>query len=159
MFALALGCTVLATLLSTPVVSDSSGHTFCDRGTERSGVILIGTPAPRNDQVPFDIEFPRRLMTVWFDKPVKVGDRILMGRYLIEHDNARMAHGWPCTYLYSAADPRLPVVAFRCRHIARPASTHPTVVVRSVKDAIGMRELMAFQFAGEVGAHGVPTVQ
>ena len=159
MFALALGCTVLATLLSTPVVSDSSGHTFCDGATERSGITMITTTVTRSDQVPFDVEFPRLLMTVWFDKPMKVGDRILMGRYLIEHDNGRMAHGRPCTFLYSAADPRLPVVAFRCRHIARSASTHPTVVVRSVKDVIGMRELVAFQFAGEVGAHGVPTVQ
>lgn len=159
MFAHALGCTVLATLLSTPVVSGSSGLTFCDRATERSGVTMMGTTAPRGDQVLYDVEFPRRLMTVWFDKPTKVGNRILMGRYLIEHDNARMAHGWPCTYLYSAADPRLPVVAFRCRHLARPASDRPTVVVRSVKDAIGMRELVAYQFSDEVGAHGVPTIR
>ena len=158
MFAHALGCTVLATLLSTPVVSDSSGDTFCYRANDRSDIAMIGI-VTRSDQVPFDVEFPRRLMTVSFDKPTKVGNRILMGRYLIEHDNARMARGRPCTYLYSAADARLPVVAFRCRHLARPASNRPTVIVRSVKDAIGMRELVGFQFAGEVGAHGVPTVR
>lgn len=158
MFAHALGCTVLATLLSTPVVSDSSGDTFCDRANDRGDITMIGI-VTRSDQVPFDVEFPRRLMTVSFDKPTKVGNRILMGRYLIEHDNARMARGRPCTYLYSAADTRLPVVAFRCRHLARPASNRPTVIVRPVKDAIGMRELVGFQFAGEVGAHGVPTVR
>ncbi len=159
MLAHALGCTVLATLLSTPIVSDANGHTFCDRAPERGAVTMIGTIAPRRDQIPYDVEFPRRLMTVWFDKPMKVGDRILMGRYFIEHDDTRMAHGRPCTYLYDADDPRLPVVAFRCRHLVRPASTRPMVIVRSVKDVIGMRELIGFQFAGEAGAHGVPTVR
>jgi hypothetical protein len=158
MFAHALGCTVLAMLFSTPLVSDSSGRTFCGPATDR-GDVMIETAVPQRDQATFDGEFPRRLMTVWFDKPMKVGDRILMGRYLIEHDDVRMAHGYPCTYIYSAADPRLPVVAFRCRHLARAASAQPTVVVRSVRNAIGMRELVAFQFAGEAGAHGVPTVQ
>ena len=158
MFAHALGCTILATLLWTPIVPLASEQALCERATVPS-VSTIVTIAPTRDQDVFDIEFPRRLMTVWFDKPTKVGDRILMGRYLIEHDNVRMAHGRPCTYLYSAADPRLPVVAFSCRHLARAASTHPTVIVRSVKDVIGMRELVAFQFAGEVGAHGVPTVR
>ena len=157
MFAHALGCTVLAALLWTPIVPAPSGQAQCERATER--VATIATIAPARDQDLFDIEFPRRLMSVWFDKPTKVGDRILMGRYLIEHDNVRMAHGRPCTYLYSAADPRLPVVAFSCRHLARAAATRPTVIVRSVKDAPGMRELVAFQFAGEVGAHGVPTVR
>jgi hypothetical protein len=159
MFAHVLGCTVLAALLSTPMVSDSSGRTFCDRATERGDITMIETVVPQRDQATFDGEFPRRLMTVWFDKPMKVGDRILMGRYFIEHDDVRMAHGLPCTYLYSAADPRLPVVAFRCRHLARAASAQPTVVVRSVKNAIGMRELVSFQFPGEAWAHGVPTAQ
>jgi hypothetical protein len=107
----------------------------------------------------WDVEFPTQVMEVIFDKPTKIGDRILMGRYLIEHDNARMARGWPCTYLYDADDPRLPVVAFRCRHLDRPAPAQPTLIVRSVKNVPGMRELVAFQFAGEVGAHGVPTVR
>ena len=99
MFAHALGCTVLAMLFSTPLVSDSSGRTFCGPATDR-GDVMIETAVPQRDQATFDGEFPRRLMTVWFDKPMKVGDRILMGRYLIEHDDVRMAHGYPCTYIY-----------------------------------------------------------
>ena len=159
MFAHALGCTVLAALVATPVASHSDDHIFGKDATERSVITISATVAAPTGQVVWDVEFPNKVMTVWFDKPTKVGDRILMGRYLIEHDNARMARGRPCTYLYSAADPRLPVVTFRCLHLTRAASTRPVVILRSVPTAIGMRELVGFQFAGEVGAHGVPTVR
>ena len=110
----------------------------------------------RNDRAEDAIEFHQQIMTVWFYKPVKVGDRILFGKYIIEHDNARMRRGQPCTHLYDASDPRLPVVAFRCTHLTRPEATRPTVIVRSFKVANGMTELVAFQFAGETLAHGVP---
>jgi hypothetical protein len=98
----------------------------------------------------------RQTMAVWFHKPVKIGDRILLGKYLIEHDNNRMARGWPCTYIYAASDPRLPIVAFRCTHLERPLTTAPTIVVRRLHEANGMTEFLAFQFAGETAAHGVP---
>lgn len=110
----------------------------------------------RNDQVRDAIEFHRQIMTVWFYKPVKVGDRILFGKYIIEHDNARMSRGQPCTHVYAASDPRLPVVAFRCRHITRPETAGPIVMVRPFRVANGMTELVAFQFAGETLAHGLP---
>ena len=103
------------------------------------------------------LEPVRQTIAVWFHKPVKVGDRILLGKYLIEHDNDRMARGRPCTYIYAASDPRLPVVAFHCRHVKKPLSTQPTLVMRSLGDANGMTELVAFQFAQETAAHGVPT--
>ena len=102
------------------------------------------------------VEFNRQTMTVWFHKPIKVGDRILFGQYIIEHDNARMRRGQPCTHLYAASDPRLPVVAFHCRHLTRPETAGPIVLVRSFRVANGMAELVAFQFAGETLAHGVP---
>ena len=98
----------------------------------------------------------RQTMTVWFHKPVKIGDRILFGRYFIEHDNNRMARGWPCTYIYAAADPRLPVVAFHCTHLKRPMAAAPTLVMRPLGEANGLSELLAFQFAGETAGHGVP---
>jgi hypothetical protein len=110
----------------------------------------------RVDHVRDAVEFHRQTMTVWFYKPIKVGDRILSGKYIIEHDNVRMSRGLPCTYLYAASDPRLPVVSFRCRHLTRPETAAPTVIVRSFHVANGMTELVAFQFAGETLVHGVP---
>lgn len=98
----------------------------------------------------------RETMTVWFTKPVKVGDRILFGKYVIEHDNNRMARGRPCTHIYAASDLRLPVVAFHCTHLTRAARARPSVTLQSLGDANGMTRLMEFQFAGEVGAHGTP---
>jgi hypothetical protein len=110
----------------------------------------------RSNHVKDAVEFPRQIMTVWFYKPVKVGDRILFGKYIIEHDNERMSRGQPCAHLYAASDPRLPVVSFRCRHITRPETTANIVMVRSFRVASGMTELVAFQFAGETLAHGLP---
>ena len=70
--------------------------------------------------------------------------------------DVRMARGEPCTYIYAASDLRLPVVTFHCTHLERGRSGAPTVVLRSLGESNGMKELVAFQFAGEIGAHGVP---
>ena len=110
----------------------------------------------RFDHASDPVEFHQQIMTVYFYKPVKVGDRILFGNYIIEHDDVRMRRGRPCTYLYDASDPRLPVVSFRCKHLTRPKKAAPTVIVRSFHVGNGMTELVAFQFAGETLAHGVP---
>jgi hypothetical protein len=93
---------------------------------------------------------------VRFENPVWVGDRVLMGKYIIEHDNNRMARGWPCTYVYAYDDPRLPVVAFRCTHLKRPASERGSVTLVSTGGPGNPRRWTEFQFKGEVGAHGVP---
>jgi hypothetical protein len=98
----------------------------------------------------------RETLTVRFMKPVKVGDRILFGKYVIEHDNNRMARGAPCTYIYPADDLRLPAVAFRCKHLHRPQADRASVTLRPLGEANGMQEFREFQFAGEAGAHGVP---
>ena len=98
----------------------------------------------------------RETITVSFTKPVLVGDRVLLGKYVIEHDNYRMARGRPCTHIYAASDMRLPVVAFRCTHLNQPVGPHPSVTLRSLHESNGMSRLTAFQFAGEHGAHGVP---
>lgn len=101
----------------------------------------------------------RETMVVWFQKPVKIGNRVLQGKYVIEHDNNRMARGGPCTYIYAASDLQLPVLAFHCTHLERARSTAPTLVLRSLGEANGMKELVAFQFAGEIGAHGIPVTR
>jgi hypothetical protein len=101
----------------------------------------------------------RETMVVWFQKPVKIGNRVLQGKYVIEHDNNRMARGGPCTHIYAASDLQRPVLAFHCTHLERGRSTAPTMVLRSLGEANGMKELVAFQFAGEIGAHGIPVTR
>ena len=100
----------------------------------------------------------RQVAVVWLHRPVWVGGTVLQGRYLIEHDTARMARGEPCTFIYPFADQRLPVVAFHCVHLERASGKTNTVVLESIGDG-QHQKLQAFQFAGEIVAHGVPTVR
>ena len=100
----------------------------------------------------------RQSAVVWLHRPVWVGGKVLQGRYLIEHDTARMARGKPCTFIYPFADQRLPVVAFHCVHLERASGKTNTVVLESIGDG-QHQKLQAFQFAGETGAHGFPTVR
>src|SRR5215207_1083344 len=37
---------------------------------------------------------------VWFHRATWIGDRVLLGKYIIEHDTDRMARGEPCTHIY-----------------------------------------------------------
>ena len=103
----------------------------------------------------------RQLADVWFHRTVVVGRSILQGRYVIEHDNARMARGEPCTHVYTYEDYadgnlRKPVAAFHCTHLERPRVSQNTVVLATVSD--GSRQVLTeFQFAGETASHGYPT--
>jgi hypothetical protein len=99
----------------------------------------------------------RQATVVWFMQATKVGDQILQGRYVIEHDNDRMARGEPCTHIYAYNDLKNPVVAFHCTHLEREASTDNTVLLHSTGD--GYKKFVEFQFAGETAAHGFPTVR
>jgi hypothetical protein len=159
MRAQALGGTALVVLLAAAAIGGSSGYALGQHDIELDALAVPMTIDQRIDHLPVSVEFPRQEMRVWFYNPVKVGDRILMGQYVIEHDDGRMARGRPCTHIYAATDHRLPVVAFHCRHLTRTMANRPTVVVRSLGEANGMTELLAFQFAGEMGAHGVPTTR
>ena len=98
----------------------------------------------------------RQTTEVWFQRPVIVGKHILQGRYVIEHDNDRMARGEPCTHIYAYNDRTKPVVAFHCTHIERDRYGTNTVALVSIGDGT-MQKMLEFQFAGEHAAHGVPT--
>lgn len=101
---------------------------------------------------------PARLATVvWFNQPVRIGNNLLQGRYVIEHDNDRMAAGGPCTYIYTWEDQVVPVVAFHCVHLDRPGVDKTTVVLSTGSD--GFKRLVEFQFPGDAGGHGMPTVR
>lgn len=108
------------------------------------------TPAPARTPA-------RQATVVWFHRPVMVGRQILQGQYVIEHDNDRMARGEPCTFIYAFDDRTKPVVTFHCVHLDRPPSTAGNVVLASNGDT--MQVFLEFQFAGETGAHGFPTVR
>jgi len=99
----------------------------------------------------------RQTTDVWFMQPVRVGDKILQGRYVIEHDNDRMARGEPCTHIYAFNNQQTPVVAFHCTHLERGAVKGNTVVLQP--NAAGFKTLTEFQFNGETAAHGYPTVR
>jgi hypothetical protein len=100
----------------------------------------------------------RQLAEVWFHRPVLVGRSILQGRYVIEHDNDRMARGEPCTHIYPYNDQTTPVATFHCTHLERDRADQNMVVLVPVLDG-SMQKLTEFQFAGETAAHGYPTVR
>lgn len=99
----------------------------------------------------------RQATVVWFNQPVRIGNNLLQGRYVIEHDNDRMAAGGPCTYIYKWDDQTVPVVAFHCVHLDRPDVDKTTVVLTNGPD--GFKRLVEFQFPGDSGGHGTPTVR
>jgi hypothetical protein len=98
----------------------------------------------------------RQVAVVTFQKPVWVGEFVLLGKYIIEHDNQRMANGLPCTHIYAANKPQVPVVKFHCTHLERARAEHDIVVLSSTGDTMVPSKLTAFQFAGETAGHGVP---
>lgn len=100
----------------------------------------------------------RQRAEVWFHRPVLVGKSILQGRYVIEHDNDRMARGEPCTHIYAYHDQKTPVVAFHCTHLERDRADQNRVVVYTTSDG-NLQKLTEFQFAGETASHGYPTVR
>ena len=107
---------------------------------------------------PAEVTPPARQATmVWFHQPVRIGRNILQGRYVIEHDNDRMAAGAPCTYIYAWEDQQVPVVAFHCVHLDRPGVEKTKVVLATGSD--GFKRLVEFQFPGDSGGHGTPTVR
>lgn len=120
----------------------------CNHGGDKTaaGVLLPSSSTP-----------VRQIAVVWFHKPVQVGDAILLGKYIIEHDNDRMARGLPCTHIYAASKPQVPVVKFHCTHLEGVPDTRDLVTLRPTGDASVPSKFVSFQFAGESAAHGFPT--
>jgi hypothetical protein len=94
----------------------------------------------------------RQNAVVRFFRPVRVADKILMGKYIIEHDTDRMGRGEPCTHVYDFYTKEL-VVTFHCTHLNRPRTSTATVYIDSRTDVAILTD---FQFAGETASHGVP---
>jgi hypothetical protein len=159
-----LAITLFASLclasLPAPVAAQAcAGHNATSAGHDHASMACCAAHdhavAPASSAVP---ETAVQTAVVTFRDPVLVGDRILLGRYVIEHDTNRMARGEPCTHIYEASDTRLPVVAFRCTHLTRRAPSANTVFLRR-SGTYPLQQLLDFQFAGEPASHGVPAVR
>ena len=100
----------------------------------------------------------RRAVTE-FDSPVVVQGVVMQGKYLFVHDNAAMARGEACSYIYKgeSESPNKLVASFHCTHVERSKVNH--FVVRTRQTAKGTAELIEFQFGGETAGHGVPAPQ
>lgn len=130
--------------------------------------LLVAVPSMAADQVSSLSYTERTAVSVFFEmdqppvnqqalvrfwNPVRVAGKILMGKYIIEHDTDRMARGEPCTHLYDFYTRKL-VASFHCTHLTRPRTTEGTVSVKPRQEVPGV--MTEFQFAGETDAHGVP---
>src|SRR4030095_6716369 len=90
--------------------------------------------------------------TIEFTQTVKLLNVVLKGEYLVVHDEALMAKGEACTYVYDAAGKL--VVSFHCTPVERPKSDRFRVVTRRL-DPSGLSEIVEIQFAGSTEAHQV----
>lgn len=91
-----------------------------------------------------------------FDQPVKLMGTTLKGQYLFVHDDAAMARGEACTYIYKgvAENANKLVLSFHCTPAPRARVDHFTV--RSSMTAPGQYELTEFQFGGSTESHLTP---
>jgi hypothetical protein len=94
--------------------------------------------------------------TVLFNEPVTLMGVTLKGQYLFVHDDAAMARGEACTFVYkgdAAVDSKL-VVSFHCTPTQRLKVN--SFIVRTELVA-GVNQLKEYQFDGDTEAHMVPT--
>ena len=95
--------------------------------------------------------------TVVFNQPVKLMNVVLpKGEYLFVHDDALMARGEACTFVYSLkSNSRKLVASFHCTPVPRAVVTSFTVRTTQVTPG-AMEEFREFQFAGSTESHLVP---
>ena len=91
--------------------------------------------------------------TIEFTQTVKLLNVVLKGEYLVVHDEALMAKGENCTYVYDKSGKL--IVSFHCTPVERPKSDRFRVVTRRL-DPSGLNEVVEIQFAGSTEAHQVP---
>jgi hypothetical protein len=95
---------------------------------------------------------------VRFEHPTRVAEQILIGTYVIVHDENNMTRGEPCTVLYRVGGRTRPldeVVSFHCIPHERKVVLSFTTAVSS-NPAVGIDTLTEYQFAGDSEGHGVP---
>jgi hypothetical protein len=120
------------------------------------GVLAAGTIATSGDGV----APPRQWAITNFADPVLVTDQILMGAYLIVHDDAKMERGEPCTSFYRfdpVKGPQEEVLSFQCTPANRKLVDKLTLAQTEPIAGPGIHRVTEYQFAGDCEAHGIPT--
>ncbi|HLG17380.1 MAG TPA: hypothetical protein VJH03_23240 [Blastocatellia bacterium] len=104
--------------------------------------------------------FKKDQAVIQFTEPVKLLDVFLKGEYVFVHDDAKMAKGEPCTYVYKSLGGQQGklVVSFHCVPIQRAKTDRFTVLITRTGTAFDVLELKEIQFAGSAEGHGVPGV-
>jgi hypothetical protein len=99
----------------------------------------------------------RRSAVVRFLRPTIVAGSFVIGTVVIEHDDAKMARGEPCTTIYRyKSDNELgdPLVSFMCLPQDRPLATKFEATL--IQNVSWPDKLIEYQIAGEHEGHGVP---
>ena len=115
--------------------------------------VALGTTATVASKAPTAAKKQKAVMT--FSQPIMLQGVMLKGEYLFVHDDAAMARGEACTYVYKG-DAEIPgklVVSFHCTPSDRLKVSSFTVRTELIS---GVSELREFQYAGETEAHVVP---
>ena len=89
-----------------------------------ASVLLLGTLVPTTFAMKGDRVPGQQSAIVAFERPTWVADQMLIGTYVIVHDEDKMARGEPCTTFYRVGERNRPgdaVVSFRCIPHARKA--------------------------------------
>ncbi len=119
-------------------------------------VLAAGTIATSGDGV----APPRQWAIASFTDPMLVTDQILMGSYLIVHDDAKMARGEPCTSFYRfdpVKGPQEEVLSFHCTPANRKVVDKLTLTQIKTIASLGINRVTEYQFAGDCEGHGIPT--
>jgi hypothetical protein len=93
-----------------------------------------------------------------FNEPVQLMGVELKGEYLFVHDNAAMARGETCTFVYKGTaelSSKL-VISFHCTPELR--NKVASFTVRTKQLVPGINEIEEIQFGGTTEAHKVPTL-
>src|ERR1700681_4236475 len=123
-----------------------------------ASVLLVGTLVPVTFAVGGDRAPSRQSAIVRFERPTWGGHRMLIGTYVIVHDEGNMTRGEPCTGLYlvgARTHPLEEVVSFHCIPLERKVVPSFSIAVSS-DPTLGIDVLNEYQFAGDSEGHGAP---
>ena len=132
----------------------SSSRTFVCALLATTAIFTASLPAVA-------VKSPIQAARITFPEPTRACGHILLGTYIVVHDDARMARGEPCTTFYRLhpnADAE-DVLSFHCIPRQRPLASELTIVTAPQRGAtISTRfvELVEYQFAGDSEAHALP---
>ena len=123
-----------------------------------ASVLLVGTLGTATFAMSGDRAPSQQSAIVRFERPTWVANEMLIGAYVIVHDEDKMTRGEPCTALYRVGTRTRPleeVVSFHC--IPRERTVVPSFTTTlSSNPALGIDTLTEYQFAGDSEGHGVP---